>query len=95
MTTVGHGPNIGNGFVKYVVIDRDGHELPPAVFPAMIGRAGRQVLGAVAKVETVRPRGVPWWTGKDALLAPTPITFLAQDRLHDPIFVPSLVRGAL
>jgi hypothetical protein len=95
MSSVGHGPNIGHGFVKYVVIDRDGHELPPAVFPAMIGRAGKQVLGAVAKVETVDHAGIPWWTGEDALLAPTPITFLAQDRLHDPIFVPSLVRGAL
>ncbi|NJO82358.1 MAG: hypothetical protein HC828_05770 [Blastochloris sp.] len=36
MPNSGHGPNIGHGYVKYVVIDSHGQELPPLIFPAMI-----------------------------------------------------------
>ncbi|MFP4438867.1 MAG: hypothetical protein ACLFVO_16635 [Chloroflexaceae bacterium] len=31
----GHGPNIGHGFNKYVVIDQDGTELQPIIFPCL------------------------------------------------------------
>jgi hypothetical protein len=70
-------------------------ELPPVVFPAMIGRASRSVVGAIKRVESIDHAGSQWWTGEDALLAPSPITFLAQERLHDPVFITALVRGAL
>jgi hypothetical protein len=70
MSSAGHGPNIGHGYVKYVVIDKEGNELPPVVFPAMISRAGRSVAGAIARVDTVSAGGAQWWTGEDALLAP-------------------------
>jgi hypothetical protein len=95
MSFAGHGPNIGHGFVKYVIIDDNGVELPPAVFPAMIGRAASGVAGAIAQAEVVDFGGVSWWTGEDALLAPAPLTILAQERLHDPAFIPALVRGAV
>lgn len=95
MSAAGHGPNIGHGYVKYVVIDKQGNELEPVVFPALIGRAGRSVAGAIGRAETVRAGGTQWWVGEDALLAPSPLTILAQERLSDPAFVPALVRGAL
>ncbi len=91
----GHGPNIGHGYVKYVIIDRQGNELEPVVFPALIGRAGRSVTGAIGRAVTVQAGGAQWWTGEDALLAPAPLTILAQERLSDPAFVPALVRGAV
>jgi hypothetical protein len=74
MSSAGHGPNIGHGYVKYVIIAKDGTELPPAIFPAMIGRASRGVVGAIEKAETINHAGSQWWTGEDALLAPSPIT---------------------
>lgn len=95
MKTAGHGPNIGHGYVKYVVIDGQGQELAPVVFPAMVGRAGRSVAGAIGRAEPVRAGGASWWVGEDALLAPSPLTMLAQERLRDPAFIPALVRGAL
>ena len=95
MSLAGHGPNIGHGYVKYVVIDTHGNELPPVIFPALIGRAGRGVVGAISRAETIRAGGAPWWVGEDALLAPSPLTILAQERLSDPAFVPALVRSAL
>jgi hypothetical protein len=95
MSSAGHGPNIGHGYVKYVVIDREGNELEPVVFPAMVSRAGRSVAGAIAHVDTVSAGGAQWWTGEDALLAPSPLTILAQERLSDPAFVPALLRSAL
>lgn len=95
MSSAGHGPNIGHGYVKYVVIDKEGNELPPVVFPAMISRAGRSVAGAIARVDTVSAGGTQWWTGEDALLAPSPLTILAQERLSDTAFVPALLRSAL
>ena len=91
----GHGPNIGNGFVKYVIIDRHGNELEPVVFPAMIAPAARAVAGAIHTLDSVSVAGRRWWTGDDALYAPSPITRLAQDRLTDPAFVPALLAGAL
>ncbi|NJO82518.1 MAG: hypothetical protein HC828_06620 [Blastochloris sp.] len=93
MQHAGHGPNIGHGYVKYVVIDSHGTELPPVIFPAMISRAGRSVAGALRRVEAVEAGGSHWWVGEDALLAPSPLTMLAQERLHDPSFLPALVRG--
>jgi hypothetical protein len=95
MSSAGHGPNIGHGYVKYVIIDKQGQELEPVVFPAMLGRAVRSVVGAITRAETVEQAGAQWWTGEDALLAPTPLTILAQERLQDPAFIPALVRGAL
>lgn len=94
MSLAGHGPNIGHGYVKYVIIDQHGVELPPVVFPAMIGRAGRSVRGAIASAESVEYGGGRWWTGDDALLAPSAITMLAQERLCDPVFLGALLRGA-
>lgn len=93
--SAGHGPNIGHGFVKYVVIDQAGAELPPVVFPAVTARAGRQVSGALVRVESVDAAGERWWVGDDALLSPSPLTILAQERLSDPAFLPALLRGAL
>lgn len=94
-TTAGHGPNIGHGFVKYVIIDRDGVELPPVVFPAQVARAARGVAGALSAARSVQVGGVHWWTGEDAALSDAPLTILAQDRLHDPAFIPALVAGAI
>lgn len=91
----GHGPNIGHGYVKYVVIDKQGRELPPVTFPAMIARAQGRIAGALHNVPTVDLGGAQWWIGDDALLAPAQLTMLAQERLSDPTFVPSLVAGAL
>jgi hypothetical protein len=95
MSTAGHGPNIGHGFVKYVVIDEHGVELTPTIFPAMIAGAGRTVAGALAQAASIEYNGKHWWVGADALLSPAPRTLLAQERLHDPVFIPALLRGAL
>lgn len=91
----GHGPNLGHGYSKYVVIDERGVELPPVVFPAVTARAGRRVSGALVQVETVEAAGERWWVGEDALLSPSPLTLLAQERLGDPAFIPALLRSAL
>ena len=40
----GHGPNIGHGNVKYVIIGKDGIEIAPIVFPAMIARAAARLV---------------------------------------------------
>ncbi|NTV61916.1 MAG: ParM/StbA family protein [Oscillochloris sp.] len=93
--TAGHGPNLGHGYVKYVVIDSQGNELPPVIFPAVTARAGRRVSGALVQVETVDAGGERWWVGEEALLSPSPLTLLAQERLSDPIFIPTLLRAAL
>lgn len=91
----GHGPNIGHGYVKYIVIDGKGRELPPVVFPAMTAPAGRSVDGALAQASAVELGSRYWWVGDDALLSGSPLTFLAQDRLTDELFIPTLLRGAL
>lgn len=93
--TTGHGPNLGHGFVKYIVIDSSGVELPPIVFPAVLAPAGRRVSGTLTTVTTVEQAGTQWWVGEDALLAPSPLTLLAQERLSDPNFLPILLRAAL
>jgi hypothetical protein len=93
--TAGHGPNLGHGYVKYVLIDHDGTELPPIIFPALIAPAGRAVVGALDRVPTSLVGLQRYWTGEDALLAPAPLSLLAQERLFDPIFIPALLRGAL
>ncbi len=91
----GHGPNIGHGWVKYVAIGEDGQELPPVVFPAMIGRAGAQVAGALSQIRWVQLGGERFWVGEDALLSASPQTLVAQLRLVDPTFIPVLLRAAL
>lgn len=93
--TAGHGPNLGHGYTKYVVIDQAGAELAPVIFPAVTARAGRQVSGALIKIETIEAGGEQWWVGEDALLSPSPLTLLAQERLSDPAFIPALLRAAL
>lgn len=93
--SAGHGPNVGHGYVKYVIIDSRGQELTPVVFPALVARAGGVARGALAAAPTIDLDGAPYWTGEDALLSPTPLSILAQERLADPIFIPALVRGAL
>lgn len=90
----GHGPNIGHGYVKYVIIDQAGQELPPIVFPAQVARAAAAAEGALASAPQVALGGATWWTGDDALLG-APLTMLAQDRLIHPTFIPALVAGAL
>jgi len=93
--TAGHGPNLGHGYAKYVVIDERGVELAPVVFPALTAPAGRRVSGALVQIPTVEAAGERWWVGEDALLSPSPLTLLAQERLVDPAFIPALLRGAL
>ncbi len=95
LSMAGHGPNIGHGYVKYVIIDQHGTEMTPVVFPAMIASAGRSVVGAIAKATTIEVGGKHWWIGDDALLSPSPRTMLAQDRMQDAVFIPALLRGAL
>lgn len=89
----GHGPNLGHGFVKYVVIDGRGRELDPVVFPAQLARAQKKVAGAIDHVAAVEAGGEWWWTGEDAAHAPTPLTMIGQERLHHPTFIPALLRG--
>lgn len=93
MTIAGHGPNIGHGFVKYVVIDEHGER--SVTTPAMIAPARRQVTGQLHQVRTVDIQSLPYWTGEDALLSGSPLTILAADRLTDPVFIPALVAGAM
>lgn len=93
MSAAGHGPNIGHGYVKYVVIDDHGEQ--SVIFPAQIAPAGARVMGALTQATTVELGGRRYWTGDDAALAPSPLTMLAQDRLVDQAFIPALLRGAL
>lgn len=91
----GHGPNIGHGFVKYIVIDQAGRELAPVVFPAQIAKVGAHVSGSLVKSAQVAVAGVSYWTGDDATQSQHVITRLAQERLADPAFIPALLAGAL
>jgi hypothetical protein len=91
----GHGPNIGHGFVKYVIVDSSGKELPPVIFPSQVARASHAVAGALADVQTVELQGMHFWTGDDAQLATAAQTILSQDRLTDPAFIPALVASAV
>ncbi len=95
MNTTGHGPNIGNGYVKYVVIDEQGQEQPPVVFPATIAPAQQPTEGALRQSLTVAVGEQAWWIGEDTCLSGTPLTLLSQDRLTDPVFIPALLLGAL
>jgi hypothetical protein len=92
--TAGHGVNIGHGYVKYVVINPDGSERLPVVFPAQIARAGRDVGGALVRADTVL-MDEHWWAGEDAQLSPSPLTLLSQERLVHPTFIPVLLKAAL
>lgn len=91
----GHGPNIGHGYVKYVIIDSAGRELDAIVFPATIARASGAAAGALTKTATVKLGQHRYWTGWDAQLSENQITMLGQDRLADPIFIPALLSGAI
>lgn len=95
MALAGHGPNIGHGYVKYLIIDKNGVELPPIVFPAQVARARRAVVGALTEAPTVVVDGMHLWTGADAEQAPSARTILSQERLSDALFIPALVAGAL
>jgi hypothetical protein len=94
-TLAGHGPNIGHGFVKYVIIDNHGAELEPIVFPAQVARASGVVAGALSQIATVQLDGLQLWVGDDAQYATSAQTILSQERLSDPLFIPALVAGAL
>ncbi len=93
--SAGHGPNLGNGYVKYVVIDQTGQEQPPVVFPATIARAQHTTDGALRQTLTVTVGEQDWWTGDDTRMSSTPLTLLSQERLTDPVFIPALLLGAL
>jgi hypothetical protein len=95
MTPVAHGPNLGQGFVKYIAIDGDGQELPPIVFPALVAPAQSSVAGALSQVQPMRVGAQSWWVGEDALLDEAPRSLLGQERLHDPTFIPALLTRAL
>lgn len=90
-----HGTNVGHGFVKYIVIDEQGTEYSPVVFPAMIAPASDSVAGALRDTSIVDVGNTSYWVGDDALLADTPITNLSQQRLTDSTFIPVLVQHAL
>jgi len=94
-TLAGHGPNIGHGWVKYVIIDPDGQELEPIVFPATTARASQAAAGSLVRVPTVKVGNVRYWTGWDAQLSQSQITMLGQDRLTDPAFIPALLAGSI
>lgn len=94
MNKAGHGPNIGHGYVKYIILTSDGQEKPPIVFPAQVARAARSLAGALTQAATVELNNMHFWTGDDAQLAPVAQTILSQERLTDPIFIPALVAGA-
>ena len=83
---IGHGPNLGHGWVKYVVIDQEGNELEPVIYPAQLARAQRKVAGALDHLSAVEFGGDYWWVGEDAAHA-QPLTMLGQERLHHPSFV--------
>jgi hypothetical protein len=93
--TAGHGPNIGHGWVKYVIIDKAGQELPPVVQPAVVARAEASIAGALSRAGRTRIGERQFWTGYDAQLSPSQLTMLGQDRLSDPYFIPALLSGAL
>jgi len=91
----GHGPNIGHGYTKYVIIDSSGKELDPIVFPAAIARAASSAAGSLGKVPTVKLGPNRYWTGYDTQLSSAAITMLGQDRIADLVFIPALMAGAL
>ena len=95
MSLAGHGPNIGHGYVKYVIIDDAGQELPAVIFSAQVARATRALAGALTEAATVELSGRHFWTGDDAQLASAAQTILSQERLADLAFIPALVAGAL
>ncbi len=61
-----HGDNYGDGFVKKIVIDPDGNELPPLIFPAQIAQAEGRSAGAVASAEMKACRRQTLVVGEDA-----------------------------
>jgi hypothetical protein len=95
VTLAGHGPNVGHGYLKYIVIDEHGHELPPVVFPALVAPAQRNVVGALGQVIPVVLGDTSWWVGDDALLDEASRSCLGQERLSDDTFIPVLLRRAL
>lgn len=93
--SAGHGPNVGHGFTKYIIIGADGQELEPVILPSTIARAQRATAGSLRRATTIDAGGHTWWVGDDALLSSTSLTLLSQERLVDAAFIPALLRGAL
>jgi hypothetical protein len=89
-----HGDNYGHGFVKKIVIDPEGKELTPLIFPAQIAQAEGRSAGAIAMAEMVEAGGRHWWVGEDAGRLGSPRVLLSQDRLTDPVFIPALALAA-
>jgi hypothetical protein len=87
-----HGVNLGHGFVKYVIISDHGEELSPIIFPAIIAPASATVTGAIQQASTVQVGERCYWVGEDAVLSDTPISNLSQQRLTDPVFIPTLLQ---
>lgn len=92
--TAGHGPNIGHGYVKYIIISSEGVELEPVIFPSQVARATHAVMGAISETPTAILDGAHYWTGQDAEQGAMR-TILSQERLTDLSFIPALVAGAL
>ena len=95
MSTAGHGPNIGHGYVKYIIISETGQELEPIIFPSQVAHASGRVAGALLDAQTVAIGGMYFWTGDDTGLAPNAQTILSQERLSDPAFIPALIASAV
>ncbi len=93
-TMYAHGDNHGHGFSKKIVIDPDGNELPPLIFPAQIAQAEGRSAGTIAAAEMVEVGGRHWWVGEDAERLGSPRVILTQDRLTDPVFIPALALAA-
>jgi len=94
MGTAGHGPNIGHGYVKYIIIDEQGQELEPIIFPSQVAKATHAITGAIRETPTAILDGAHYWTGQDAEQGAMR-TILSQERLTDLSFIPALVAGAL
>lgn len=63
----GHGPNIGHGYVKYVLIDDTGER--ELIMPAQIAPAQRAVAGALFTAQAIPMLSSAYWVGDDAQLA--------------------------
>lgn len=93
-----HGPNVGNGFTKYTVLEllpngavKEQHVImPSAIKPAQSGK------NALADVHAIRAAGEDWWVGNDTFRSSGDlITIPDVSRLHHPAFIPAMVKGAL
>lgn len=91
----GHGVNAGHGYTKLVIIDGQGHQREPIVFPSQLAEAGtQQVQGATRQPTRIEAGGSSWWVGEDAQFADSQLTMHTAERLDDTSFIPALVRSA-